>query len=160
MAQAINVAATKKQILRKKTALENGVKKAAEMRKKLDADREKINADYEKAWKAWEQSVFAIVQSMTLTKDNTSVDHYGYQGSITKAYISIPTKKLPKRPERKDIKWSDYEVEVPTYYDAYHREIDSRAVLAHFEKSLDMLEVLPAGTVEVTVKDFNFLTRF
>jgi hypothetical protein len=160
MPQQIVVSKLKKQITSKKSTLENALKEIEVMRKKREADVAKNDADYKKAYADWEVAVQAIAQSITLNKDNSSVEHRYYQGSNTTVSITIPSKKLPKRPEPKQLKWSDYDVVVPVYYDAYNRIVDSRAVLAHLNKALEMLDVLPDGTIEVTVKDFNFLTKF
>jgi len=161
MAQQIVVAALKKQITDKKTALENALKQSALMRKKLDADRDKIQADYEKACDEWDKKLRELVQTITLTNENSRVNTNGYGNHETFSInITLPKNKVPKRPVRKDIVWKDYDVEVPAYYDGRNNQVDSKAVLAHFAKSLDMLAVIPTGTVEITVRDYNFLTKF
>lgn len=161
MAQQIVVSALKKQIETKKKALETAIKQNEALRVKRDADYEKANTEYTKAIEAWEKSVIAVAQGLIITKDNSTIQNRGYRDDADATVsITVPSKKLPKRPERKDVNWNDYVVEVPTYYDSYHRPIDSRAVLSHWVRSLEMLEVLPTGTVEVQVKDYNFLTKF
>jgi hypothetical protein len=161
MAQAIVVSALKKQIISKKNALESALKKREELGRKYNEDDDKSVKEYKQQMIAWEQSVIELARTMTITKDNAEVtDRSWRDGDKYTVTLSLVGKKLPKRPVRKDVKWSDYQVEIPTYYDSYHRPIESKAVLAHWTRSLEMLEVLPTGTVEVAVKDYNFLTKF
>ena len=162
MAQQVVVSALKKQIETKKKALETAIATNETLRAKYETESKKAQDEYEKAVKAWEESVGQIAQGLVLTKDNSSISDRGYRYNDADATVSItvPFKKLPKRPERRDVKWSDYSVEVPTYYDSYNRSIYAHAVIAHWKKALEMLEVLPTGTTEVAVKDFNFLTKF
>jgi hypothetical protein len=162
MAQQIVVSALKKQIETKKKTLETAIEQSKVLRTKYDADSKKAQDEYDKAIKVWETAVGEVAQGLVITKDNSSISDrgYRYQEHDVTVSITVPFKKLPKRPERKDVKWEDYNVEIPTYYDGYNRAIYTNAVIAHWTKALEMLEVLPTGTIEVAVKDFNFLTKF
>jgi len=161
MAQQVVVAVLKKQILAKQAALIAARTKRDEMSKKREDDAKKVHDEYEAALKKWEADVLAIAIKTKLTKDNSCVSNRGYgEREVCIAEITIPAAKLPKRPERKALNWDEYHVDIPVYYDSYHHDIAPQAVLAHWARALEMIEVLPAGTTEVAVKDFNFLTKF
>lgn len=160
MAQQIVVSELKKQIISKQTALETALKQNKMLEEKRIKLQEKASADFDKAVVAWTQAVRAQIKSMKLTDENSNIEGRGYRHNFNGASVTITLKDAPKYPERADINWRDYVIAVPTYYDFRHNPISSDAVLAHFRKCLEMLEVLPAGTVEVTISKFDFLTKF
>jgi len=160
MAQQIVVSELKKQIISKQTALETALKQNKMLEEKRFKLQEKAAADFDKAVIAWKQAVRAQIKGMKLTDENSSVEDRNYRNNYNGASVSITLKDAPKYPERAEINWRDYVIAVPTYYDFRHNPISSDAVLGHFRKCLEMLEVLPAGTVEVTISKFDFLTKF
>jgi hypothetical protein len=170
MAQEVNVAVLRKQISNKLQALENAHKAYVDADKKRDADREAATAKYEKEYKAWTLKATKLVLKQ-LTVDNVTLNitnnryssvYHGVSIDVKDADLSAlgerPTNDYEDRNSWK--KLAELRGAIPAYYDNYGRYVDSNAVIFHFKKSLDMLEALPQGTVTITVKDFNFLTKF
>jgi len=167
MAQAINVAATRKQITTKLATLENSIDAWEKARNKYEADLKAAEQKHEKDLAAWNIKAAKALLASAKNVQNLSIDIRG--NSAATVYLTgVDLGALTPRPEFN--RW-DFQADVvkangklyaaiPSYYDSYSRPIPVEAVKFHFKKALQMLELLPTGTVEVQVKDFNFLNKF
>jgi hypothetical protein len=167
MAQAINVVAMRKQITTKLTALETSIDAYNTARDKYEADYKAAKEKYEKDLAVWNLKAAKALLGSAKDVENLSIDIRG--GSAATIYLNgVDLSKLTPRPTfnvygfKEDVQKKNGELykAIPVYFDAYHRPISLDAVKSHFRKALEMLDVLPAGTVEIQVKDFNFLTKF
>ena len=167
MAQAINVAATRKQITTKLATLENSIDAWNKAVNKYDADLKAAEEKHEKDLAAWNVKAAKALIASAKNIQNVAVDIRGTSGATI--YLnSVDLSALTPRPEFSRWKFQEDVVKangklyaaIPSYYDSYNRPIPLEAVKFHFKKALQMLELLPTGTVEVQVKDFNFLNKF
>jgi hypothetical protein len=170
MAQEINVAVIKKQLTTKLKTLEDAVKAYETAQKKYDADRKEYEAKYEKDLKAWNTKVAkALIKSANA--EDITLELRGYHNNFAGVSVMLRNVDLSAFGEQPSWNRWDYKNEeykkvtelfraIPVYYDNYHREVNREAVKSHIKKSLELLEVLPSGTATITVKDFNFITKF
>lgn len=170
MAQEINVAAMRKQITTKLKALEDAHKAYEDADNKYRENRFAAQKKYEKDLEIWNAKVAKALLKAAKAQD-ISLELRGYRNNFSGVSITLRTVDLSAFGEQPTYNHYDGEsVEakklmelrnnIPHYYDSYHREVYKAAVIFHFKKALDMLDVLPTGTTTITVKDYNFLTRF
>ena len=154
MGQQVNVAVLKKQITDKITAIEKAqahdAKAYETYRKQYGQLKEKYTADLDKWWATVLKAVVKPEVTGKATMWNDQV------------HLTIPDELVRTRPhEREDKYTATYPSStVPMYYDARNKSVSTQAVLFHLRKALDLLDALPNATPEVTVKDFDFLTKY
>lgn len=154
MGQQVNVGVLRKQITEKIDAIEKSEAKFNSERDeyyiKSDKMREKYDADCTR-WTAQVRKAVAKVDVL----EKAMV----YSNEVR---ISIPEELQRTLPDKKDEKYSvSYPSnKTPRYYDHRNKHVDTYAVLFHLRKALDLLDALPNATPEVTVKDFDFLTKY
>lgn len=170
MAQEINVVAMRKQITTKLKALEDAIKAYDTANKKYDADRKAAATKYEKDIAAWNTKVAkALIKS--IKPEDVRLSLRGRNNRYQGVSIELDNVDLSAFGEQPTWNAYDYDAEayrkvqelyraIPDYYDSYNRTVSAQSVVFHFKKALDLLDVLPAGTTSIQVKDYNFLTKF
>jgi len=170
MAQEINVVAMRKQITTKLKALDDAIKAYNTADEKYQANRLAAQKKYEKELETWNAKV-AKALLKAAKAENIRLELRGYNSNFTGVNITLNNVDLSAFGEQPSYNRYDHDSaevkklmelrnNIPQYYDSYHREVYKSAVIFHFKKALDMLDVLPTGTTTITVKDYNFLTRF
>jgi hypothetical protein len=170
MAQEVNVAVLQKQITDKLNTLETAVKAYRDADKKHDDDRAAAHAKYEKEFKAWSlKATKLVLKQLTVDNVTLNITNNVYHNSYRGVNIEVKDADLSALGERPVNNYEDNNAwrkirelhgAIPNYYDNYGRQVSTDAVIFHFKKSLDMIAALPKGTTTITVKDFNFLTKF
>ena len=167
MAQQINVVATRNQITAKLKTLEDSINAYNTARDKYDAEYKAAEEKYEKDLAVWNVKAAKALLSSAKDVQNLSIDIRG-NSAATIFLNGVDLSNVPQRPEfsrykfKEDMQKKNGELyaAIPKYFDTYNRPISVDAVVFHFKKALQMLELLPTGTVEIQVKDFNFLNKF
>ena len=167
MAQEIDVVAMRKQITTKLKTLQDTLKAYHTAADKYDAEFKVAQEKYEKDLAAWNIKAAKALLASAKDVENVSVDIRG-TSAATIFLNGVDLSKVSPRPkfDRWDFKpeAAKKKIElynaVPKYFDKYTRQVSSDAVIYHLQKALEMLDVLPKGTTTVTVKDFDFLTKF
>lgn len=167
MAQEINVVAMRKQITTKLKTLEDSIKIYNTARDKYDAEYKAAEEKHKKDVAAWDIKAAKAFLASAKDVKNLSIDIRG-KSAATIFLNDVDLSKLSPRPEFKRWEFKEEDVKkngqlhaaIPNYYDQYNRSVNKDSVIFHFKKALDMLDVLPQGTTTITVKDFNFLTKF
>lgn len=170
MAQEINVVVMRKQITTKLKALEDAIKAYETASKKYDADRKAAEEKFKKDIAAWNVKV-AKALIKTIKPEDVVLSIHGRYNSYKGVSISLENVDLGvfgEQPNRNSYDPDDEGYKkvqelyraIPSYYDNYNRPVSSQSVIFHFKKALDLLDVLPAGTTSIQVKDYNFLTKF
>ena len=127
---------------------------------------------YKKVLADWNAKVVkALIKSATVPNMRVSVTGNYYGASSSTLHVTLDEVDLsafgnqpqPVNNSKFEEEWKkvcELRNEIPRYYDNYGRGVPIDSIVYHYQKSLDMLDVLPAGTATITVKDFNFLTKF
>jgi hypothetical protein len=160
----------RKQITTKLKALEDAHNAYETASKKYQEHRVAAQKKYEKDLQSWNSKV-AKALLKAAAADTIRLELRGYHNNFSGVNIFLSNVDLSAFGEQPSynhydhtsseaMKLTELRNNIPQYYDSYHREVYKSAVIFHFKKSLDMLDVLPQGTTTITVKDYNFLTRF
>jgi hypothetical protein len=160
MGQQVNVVALRAQLQAKLSILESGQKTYKELRDKHNTEREQAYEKHRIDDNKWHETVTKIIRKSGSRRKGTLSVHDG------KAYVTleIDATSLPPRPHIEDYPYSPH----PDYFEYHHthfynhldRRISVDAVICHLKKALEMIDVLPQGTTEITIKNFDFLTKY
>ena len=166
MPQDIQVDVIRTQVESKVLAIETALSHNAGVYKTIDKVTSDSNATYTKEYAAWKNKVAKVVSAQIITGEWMVRNLYR---GVLEATVEIDPGSLvgvgpaPVR-DRESNKVAGLRgtlVEVPKYYDGQGRLVASLdAIVFHFKKVLDLLNALPNGTATVTIRDFNFITRY
>jgi hypothetical protein len=164
MPQEINVNVIRKQITEKLSAIETATEHNKIVSEKISKIREDNRAAFEKEHTEWERKLAKVV-AKAVTADNIRVTNSRYNG-VSVEISNVAFSEVGEEP-RFDYncdaiqKLEKTYKEVPKYYDNRGNELyNLGSIIFHYKKALALLDALPNGTATVTVKDFDFLTRY
>jgi len=164
MPQEINVDVIRKQITTKLSAIETAVAHNKEVAIKIEKGREERREQFKKEQKEWQKNLAKAV-AKAVNPDNIRLSNNRY-GNATVEVMNVVLAEIGDEP-RFNYRGTDEEKleatykEVPSYYDSRGNKLcDLGSIIFHYKKALSLLDALPTGTATVTIKDFDFLTRY
>jgi hypothetical protein len=162
MPQAINVTVIRAQLTRKLEEIDTALTHNLAVMKEENTLREEARAKFAKEHDSWKAKTTKDVAKAILAGSiELSFSMYNDTLNVT------GFKKSDFDKEPGEGSWYEYQeqaqgklIPVPEYYDARGNRLQLSMITYHLQKALDLLDTLPVGTAEITIKDFSFLTRY